>query len=81
MVGRFDVVAKVLVARAERVDVVAGGVTSQEEQRGQGHQRRLAGFVRALELYPAVGVPDLSGVVLPHVHHARALRLPPVGAS
>ncbi|HET6191654.1 MAG TPA: hypothetical protein VFE59_32180 [Trebonia sp.] len=81
MVGRLHVIAEMLVALTQRVDVVAGDVAGQQEQRCQRHERRLARLVRALQLHPAVGVPDLCGVVLPQVHHACPLRLPTVGTG
>ena len=48
MVGRLHVVAEVLIALAERVDVVAGDVAGQQEQRCQRHKRGFSGLVGSL---------------------------------
>ena len=79
--GRLDVVAEALLALAERVDVVAGDVAREQQQRRERHQGGLAGLVRALELEAPVRIPDFGGVVLPEIHHPGPQRLPALRAG
>ena len=77
--GGLDVVAEPLAGAAERVDVARGGVRQPRNQRGQRHQRGLAGLVAPGELSPAVGEPVLGGVEFPQVHDAGPQHAPAVG--